>query len=197
MNENVLLSGGNADNEIMVWDTETGERTRTLSGHEGGTFCIKPSYYGTLYASVGHDKLLKLYDLRNPEPLSKIDLSEYGEPDFIAINSESSETNVMSAAVSHECGTVSLWDLNMQRIITEVKAHDEPAKGVSFSFDNKYICSAGFDKKIQIMNSELEIIKTLEHDDKVLCVEWHPFLPLLLSTSADKSAKVWIPSNIE
>lgn len=84
----------------------------------------------------------------------------------------------------------------MQKLVAETKAHTQPAKGISFSFDSKYIWSAGFDKKVQIMNSNLEIVKTLEHDDKVLTVEWHPFLPIMLSTSADRTAKIWTPSNI-
>lgn len=168
MNENVILSGGNVDSEIMVWDPETGDRTRTLDGHEGGTFSIKPSHYGTLFASVGQDKQMKLWDLRNKGPLFNIDLSEYGEPNGLAINPESMEANDASAAVSHECGSVSYWDLNMQKLITDVIAHEAPAKSVSFSFDGKYICSAGFDNNIQIMNTDLEIVKTLEHDDKVL-----------------------------
>ena len=79
----------------------------------------------------------------------------------------------------------------MQKLISSTKAHDGAAKGVSFSFDGKYICSAGYDNKIQLMNNDLEMIKTLEHSDKALSAIWHPFLPLLLSTSADKTAKIW------
>lgn len=39
----------------------------------------------------------------------------------------------------------------------------------------------------------MEVVKTLEHDDKVVTVRWHPYLPLLMSTSADKSARIWAP----
>lgn len=124
-------------------------------------------------------------------------MSNYGEPDSIAINPESMDANSIFAAVSHECGTVTYWDLNMQKLIADVQAHTEPVKGLSFSFDGQYICSAGFDNKLQILNDDLEIVKTLEHDDKALSAVWHPFLPLLLSTSADKTAKIWIPSSIE
>jgi len=102
VNENIILSGGNVDSEIMVWDTETGERSSMLSGHEGGTFCIKPSHLGTLFASVGKDKEMKLWDLRNKDPLFKIDLSQFGEPDSVAISPEGMESDNVSAVVSHE-----------------------------------------------------------------------------------------------
>ena len=59
------------------------------------------------------------------------------------------------------------------------------------------MASAGFDKNIIIVDTnditKIKILKALEHDDKVVSVRWHPFLPLLLSTSADKSARIWSP----
>ena len=68
---------------------------------------------------------------------------------------------------------------------------------MSFSVEGKYLASAGFDHKIVITDTSdldnLSVVKTLHHDDKVVSVKWHPFLPLLLSTSADKSARIWYP----
>jgi len=85
----------------------------------------------------------------------------------------------------------------MQKMIKSTKVHNDAVKSISFSFDGKFICTGGYDGKIQILDNDLEIVKTLDHDDKVLSAIWHPFLPMLLSTSADKTAKIWIPSNIE
>jgi WD40 repeat protein len=66
--------------------------------------------------------------------------------------------------------------------------------------DGKYLASAGFDSQIVITDTSyldnLTTIKTLHHDDKVVSVKWHPFLPLLLSTSADKSARIWYPQMV-
>ncbi len=58
------------------------------------------------------------------------------------------------------------------------------------------MASAGFDKNINIsdtLNEEISVVKVLEHDDRVVSVRWHPYLPLLISTSADKSARIWTP----
>jgi len=39
----------------------------------------------------------------------------------------------------------------------------------------------------------MQTVKELtEHEDKVVSVKWHPYLPMLLSTSADKSARIWL-----
>ena len=70
-------------------------------------------------------------------------------------------------------------------------------RGVSYSADGKLVASAGFDKSIMISDTksqdQMQVVKVLDHDDKVVSVRWHPYLPLLISTSADKSARIWAP----
>jgi WD40 repeat protein len=71
-------------------------------------------------------------------------------------------------------------------------------RGISYSADGRYVSTASFDKSIMIADTlnvdNMSIVKTLEHEDKVVSVKWHPYLPLLISTSADKSARIWSPS---
>lgn len=85
----------------------------------------------------------------------------------------------------------------MRQCVSHEKFHEAEVRGVSFSADGRYVASAGFDKNIVISdtigNESLQVVKTLEHDDKVVSVKWHPYLPLLISTSADKSARIWSP----
>lgn len=85
----------------------------------------------------------------------------------------------------------------MRRCMTHQKLHSAEVRGVSYSADGRYVASAGFDKNIVIADTldlnKVSIVKALEHDDKVVSVRWHPLLPLLLSTSADKSARIWSP----
>ena len=68
---------------------------------------------------------------------------------------------------------------------------------MSYSADGKLVASAGFDKSIMISDTktqdQMQVVKVLDHDDKVVSVRWHPYLPLLISTSADKSARIWAP----
>jgi len=41
----------------------------------------------------------------------------------------------------------------------------------------------------------LGVVKSLAHEDKVVSVKWHPYRPVLLSTSADKTARIWGPQS--
>ena len=92
---------------------------------------------------------------------------------------------------------MSIWDLNMRKCLTHQRLHQAEARGVSYSADGRFVASAGFDKNIIISDTqqenELTVVKALKHDDRVVSVRWHPYLPLLISTSADKSARIWSP----
>jgi WD40 repeat protein len=70
-------------------------------------------------------------------------------------------------------------------------------RSVSFSPDGKYLASASFDSKIKLFDVEnkFELIGELEHFDRAVSVKWHPEVPLLISTSADKTARIWMPDN--
>ena len=87
----------------------------------------------------------------------------------------------------------------MRQCLAHESLHKGEVRGVSYSADGRYVASASFDKNIIITDTlnmdNIQIVKTLEHDDKVVSVKWHPYLPLLLSTSADKSAKIWSPNS--
>ena len=56
---------------------------------------------------------------------------------------------------------------------------------MSYSVDGNYVASAGYDGLIQIsdtvQNDKMRVVKSLQHDDKVVSVKWHPYLPLLLT----------------
>ena len=68
---------------------------------------------------------------------------------------------------------------------------------MSYSVDGYFVASAGYDSKVLISDTvnldKVQVVKTLQHEDKVVSVKWHPYLPLLLSTSADKTARIWYP----
>ena len=191
-----LISGGEADSSLKIWNTETGANILSLEGHQNGIFSIKPTFDGSFFTSVGKDKNLKIWDLRIKKWVFSMDCSEFGETTWVSLNSEVFNLPSKIAAVSHSSGAVSLWDLNMRKWVNDVKAHEREARSVSFSYDGKYLASGGFDSTVKILDlmKEWEIVQTLNHSNKVISVKWHSQHPILLSTSADKSAKIWTPS---
>jgi hypothetical protein len=54
-NELNLISGGDGDSCLKVWDTEKGDNVLNLDGHSNGVAFIKPNFDGSFFASVGKD----------------------------------------------------------------------------------------------------------------------------------------------
>jgi len=43
------------------------------------------------------------------------------------------------------------------------------------------------------MSQKVEKTKIIHHTDRVVLAKWHPFYPIILSTSADKTARIFAP----
>ena len=57
-----LLASGGADNKIILWDPEKGERLKTLEGHSDWVRSVAWRFDGRLLASGGADNNIILWD---------------------------------------------------------------------------------------------------------------------------------------
>jgi WD40 repeat protein len=117
---------------------------------------------------------------------------ENGSPNGV---NTSSEVYNSFAAVGHDDGSVSIWNINMRQMVAHYKMHDQQVRGVTYSPDGQYVASASHDSNVHITDlGSGKVVKTLDgHRDKVVSVKWHHQRPLILSTSADKTARIWYP----
>jgi len=89
---------------------------------------------------------------------------------------------------------VTLWDITAGKLFGKFKHHNADCRSVEFSSDNKWLISASFDNSIGIVDmNHNQTFKIEPHDDKVVSAKWHPYLPILLSTGADRTARVLAP----
>ena len=198
--EHTLLSGGTVDNNIMLWDTEEGkQRSLLVNGHNDDIHSIKScvdTKHIELVASCSKDGNVCVWDFnRNNKPIRTINTNErgYGCVNDITFTSE----YVVSA---HVKGKVAVWDMQSGKLLNEIDyAHNNngtEVRSVNVSLDGKYLLCCGFDQKVKIFDvvNEFKVIKVLEHDDRVVSCKWHPVIPCFVSTSADKTARLWLPN---
>ena len=201
--EHTLLSGGTVDNNIMLWDTEEGKQKSLLVNvHNDDIHSIKScvdTKHNELIASCSKDGNVCIWDFnRNNKPIRVINTNErgYGCVNDITFTSE----YVVSA---HVKGKVAVWDMQSGKFINEIDYANSNSsssgievRSVNTSLDGKYLLCCGFDQKVKIFDvvNEFKCVKVLEHDDRVVSCKWHPVIPCFVSTSADKTARVWLPS---
>ena len=165
-NDLILLSGGQIDKEVKVWNSETGINIANLSGHSGDIHSIKMAADGSFAISVSTDKKILLFDIRVQKAVCKIDASMYPEMHDVALSNQQqsldggnmaagsggvSPQNALGdslngfAAIGHSDGSVSIWNLYMQQCFAHQKLHSKEVRGVSYSVDGYFCASASYD----------------------------------------------------
>jgi len=192
-NDLVLLSANSGESTIKIWDTIKGINIVCLEGHNSDVNSVKWSNDSQLFASCGLDKTVRFWDIRDYKYINILSAIQYADINDISIFSKGNNTIV---AVGHTDGLVTIWDFSKQCVIKEIYEHNEEVRSLAFSPDGKYLLSGSFDSKIKIydINNNFKNIGELEHGDKVVSCKWHPEIPLIVSTSADRTARVWVPS---
>lgn len=141
----VLLSGGQSDHAVKVWNCETGQNVANLTGHTGDIHCIKMAADGSFAVSVSTDGKILLFDVRAQKAVGSLDATGFSEMHDVALSnlqqsSIGATTNMQSinsggdtsanqdslngfAAVGHNDGSVSIWNLQMRQCFAHHKLH--------------------------------------------------------------------------
>ena len=194
-NDLTLLSANTGEQNIKVWDTEKGTNISDLEGHCDDVTVVKWSNDSQLCCSAGLDKTIRFWDLREDKSTSIISALKYSDICDISVFTRQKANSSTVIAAGHSDGTITVWDYNRKCVVKELYEHSNEVRAVCFSPDGRYLISGAFDSKIKIfdVSKDYELMGELEHSDRVVSCKWHPEIPLLISTSADKTARVWIP----
>ena len=191
--ENYFFSGGSGDKNIYMWDTESGKRINSLIGHEKDInslkFSVDESCQIKLLGSCGNENNICFHDYRTSNPVKKIQIENHGDINDITFS------NDFICSV-HNDGYICLYNNNIsQNIVKEFKVSNKEIRAINFSKDGKFLLTASFDNKISIfdINDEMKLVKSLEHDDRAVNCKWHPDKPIIASSSADKTVRIWTP----
>jgi len=144
------------DKSILIWDLTKEKRIASYQLAMGGcnNFQLSPIDENILY-TVGQDRKITQWDLRNPKPVKVISTNPYNKLDQadelfgLAISS-----NGRFLATGGTSGVIRVYDINNGlKFVGENYAHSSTITGLAFTYDDKYLISAGKDSMIMSLRT--------------------------------------------
>lgn len=176
------IVSGLRDNTIKVWDRNTLQCTKVLTGHTGSVLCLQ--YDDKVIISGSSDSTVRVWNVNNGEMVNTL-IHHCEAVLHLRFN------NGMMVTCSKD-RSIAVWDMTSQTEISlrRVLVGHRAAVNV-VDFDEKYIVSASGDRTIKVWNtSTCEFVRTLNgHKRGIACLQYRD--QLVVSGSSDNTIRLW------
>ncbi len=217
-----LILSSSEDMTVCLWDIKQGSKEnrvldplRTFKAHCGVVEDVAWHWnHDNIFASVGDDRMLYLWDCRNlsnTEPASLIQAHKE-EINCVSFN----PANDYMLATGSADKTVALWDIrNLKTNLHSLESHTGEILQIQWSPHHEYVlASASSDRRINVWDlSRIGMEQTAEdaedgppellfvhggHTNKVSDFAWNPNMPwTIASVAEDNICQIWqMASNI-
>ncbi|MEE0266978.1 MAG: TIR domain-containing protein [Bacteroidales bacterium] len=182
------LASGSYDATVKIWDAKSGVCIRTFDGHyyDVNSVCWSPD--GKYLASGSFDKTVKIWDAKSGECIRTLE----GHSDDVFSVAWSSDGKYLASGADDE--TVGLWNLYEEKNYSKLENMPPNLYSSKESPDGRYYADATagtYDVIIYDIIST-QALKTLKgHSRLIFSICWSPDGKYLVSSSADKTVKVW------
>lgn len=181
---------GKSENGIQILDGVSDPKVmvKHLLDTDDSVHCLAVSPDGKRIACGGCDRTVRVWEY----PSCNLEQSIENHADWVmGIIFAPDNKHLLTCSRDK---TAKVWDLAAKESVLTFPEHQNPVFGVGIKADSKVGYSVGTDKQLRSWNAtgEGKQIKVLgNHGDEILKLVQHPKEPVMVTTSADKSVKVW------
>ncbi len=182
-----LIATGTANNEIRVWQAESGVPLLICQGHTDWVYAVAYSPDGRLLASGSYDRAIRLWDAHSGQAL----VSLRGHTNGIRSVTFSPDGKLLASSGDDQ--TVRVWDIQTGQALQVLQGDRGWVRAVAFSPDGQLLASGNDDHTISIWEvGSGACVKTLHgHERWVQSVAFSPDGRLLATGSGDRSIRLW------
>jgi WD40 repeat protein/serine/threonine protein kinase len=181
-----------SDEEIKVWDAQTGQELLTCKGHTGNLWRVAYSPDGKRLASASADQTVKVWDAQTGQELLTLK-GHTGAATSVAYSPDGKRL----ASAGGRDGTVKVWDAQTGQELLTCKGHTF-IESVAYSPDGKRLASGAWNEttkkpavKVWDAQTGQELLSLQGHTHGMNCVIFSPDGKRLASASYDRTVKVW------
>ncbi len=179
-----VITGG-TDKRTYIWDTKTGEKTKSFGGHTGNItgVAFNSSFKTFVTASADMKVVVWGADDGKPKGIIKGNTSPVTS---VAVNPVN---EFVASAAGNE---IKIFDEKF-RLVISLQGHTKQVNSVAFSSDGKFLVSGSSDQTVRVWDpSSGQLLNTIEAGEKdILSVCYSPDGKYIASGGADNLVKVW------
>lgn len=189
-----------ASNEnIIIYDTETGKQLMTLTGHKR---CVKSASFspdGKRIVSAAPSDVIIVWNAETGKELLRIKEHAYKvnsvqfSPNgkwIVSATGEEDKDDIFKLSFDY---SINIWDAETGDLLKELRGHSYLVNSAVFSPNGKIIASASSDKTIRVWDVTAGcLLKVLKgHTDEVQSVVFSPDGTKIISGSVDHTIRIW------
>ena len=181
------IASGSGDTTVRLWNANTGENTRTLTGHTAPVSSVAFSPDGNTIASGSGDTTVRLWNANTRQNIHTLTGHTW---EVYSVAFSPNGNNIASGSGDD---TVRLWDANTGTLMHTFAGHTHLVYSVAFSPDSSKIASASADGTVRLWDANTgKNIHTLTgHTWTVWSVVFSPDGNNIASASADGTVRLW------
>jgi uncharacterized protein with WD repeat len=175
--------------EVLIWDVEQRKLLHTIHGHSDCIYGVAFSPDGQSIATASYDKLVKLFDIASEKEIRTY--KDHIDAVYAVAFTPDGKRLVSGAADR----TIKIWNVATGERLYTLSEPQDGINTLAIDPSGRFVAAAGLDKSIRIWSlGEKEgtlLHSQIAHEDAILRLAWSPDGSELISSSADRTVKVF------